>query len=144
MLNISKGKLYIFFCNYLEYHLVWRGSNLRNLFVNTFICHHYFDLRQSIQECSKIYVVHSWILCPIYPATDILEYYCVEMILQRVLVARRQNFKVKHSPGITLGKFVWFSRRKNTQRKLKFGKYILFYSGDNLCNIGRWSHCLWI
>ena len=59
-----RGKLYSFFCNYLEYHLLSWGSNLRNLFVNTFIYHHYFHLGQSVQECTKI-LVHSWILCPI-------------------------------------------------------------------------------
>ena len=48
-------KLYIFFCNYLEYHLVSWGSNLRYLLANTFIYHHYFHLGQSIQECIKIY-----------------------------------------------------------------------------------------
>ena len=37
-----KVKLYIFFCNYLEYHLVSWESNLRNLYVNSSICHHYF------------------------------------------------------------------------------------------------------
>ena len=59
-----RGKLYSFLCNYLEYHLLSWESNLRNLFVNTFICHHYFHLGQSVQECTKI-LVHSWILCPI-------------------------------------------------------------------------------
>ena len=56
-----RGELYSFFCNYLEYHLLPWGSNLRNLFVNTFIYHQYFHLGQ---ECTKI-LVHSWILCPI-------------------------------------------------------------------------------
>ena len=125
-----KGKLYSFFCNYLEYHLVSWGSNLRNLFVSTFIYHHYFHLGQSIQECTKIYLVHSRILCPIYPCqrdAGILQVLSVvSYILQKVTVARRQNFKMKHSPGITLSKSVWFSRRKSTQRKLKFRKYIFF------------------
>ena len=59
-----RGELYSFFCNYLEYHLLSWGSNLRNLFVNTFIYHHYFHLGQSVQKWTKI-LVHSWILCPI-------------------------------------------------------------------------------
>ena len=139
-----KVKLYIFFSNYLEYYLVSSGSNLRNLLLDTFIYHHYFHLGQSIQECTKIYLVHSWIHSPITPATEILEYYGGEIILQRVFVAQGLNFIVKHSPGFTLNKFVWFSIRKNVGRKLKFGKHFLFYSGDNLCNIGRWSYCLWI
>ena len=62
-----KVQLFIFFSNYLDYYLVSSGSNLSNLLVNTFIYHHYFDLGQSIQECTKIYLVHSWVHSPIYP-----------------------------------------------------------------------------
>ena len=91
-----KNKLYLFFCNYLEYHLASWGSNLRNLLVNTFIYHHYFHLGQSFQEYTKIYLVHSWILCPNNPCHRDMEYYGGEMILQRLFVAGRQNFKVKH------------------------------------------------
>ena len=90
--NYFKGKLYSFFCNYLEYHLVSWGSSLRNLFVNTFIYHYYFHLGQSVREFSKIYLVHSWILCPIYPCyrdTGILRWGDI----QRVLVARKQKFQ---------------------------------------------------
>ena len=43
---------------------------------------------------------------PFAPATEIQEYHGGEMILQSVFVAQRQYFKVKHSPGITLNKFV--------------------------------------
>ena len=129
-----KDKLYIFFFNYLEYHLASWGSNLSNLLVNTFIYHQYFNLGQNIQECTKIDLVHSWILCPIYPCHRDMEegemiqqrVFSGEMILQRVFVAGRQNFKLKHSPGITLNKFVWLSRLKNAERKFKFGKYMFF------------------
>ena len=82
-------KLYIFLCNYLEYHLVSWGSNLRYLLANTFI----------YQNLLEYFV-------PFAPSTEILEYYGGEMILHSVFVAQRQNFKVKHSPGITLNKFV--------------------------------------
>ena len=75
-----------------------------------FICK-YFHLPPLLSfgtKCSRMHQNFSPLLNTLshLPVPEILEYYGEEMILQRVLVARRQNFKVKHSPGITLGKFV--------------------------------------
>ena len=76
-----KVKFYIFFCNYLVSWGSWVSwgsnplvswrSNLRNLLVKTFVYHHCVHLGQSIQECTKIYLVHSWILVSFPPVTEI-------------------------------------------------------------------------
>ena len=116
-----KVKLHIFFCNYVEYYFVPWESDLRNLFANTFIYHHYFHL-----PMPQRYGIF-------WKGDDITEICtCSAKTISKWSIfqwLRWVDFPGEKTPNVN-----W--NLGNT--------YFLFYSGNNLCNIGRWSHCLWI